>query len=59
MTTYLWLLVVAGGPLLIALAIAYAMIRSRRLTRSERQARQEAVEDMYQKDDREIRPSPR
>ena len=59
MTTYLWLLVVAGGPLLFALAIAYAMIRSRRLTRSERQARHEAVEDMYQKDDREIRPSPR
>lgn len=53
MTTFLWLLVVAGGPILIALALAYGMMRSRRLTRSEEQAREDAIERLYEKDDRE------
>jgi hypothetical protein len=60
MTNYLWLLVVAGGPALIALAIAYAMIRNRRLTPREKQAQHQAVERMYHEDDsEETRPSVR
>jgi hypothetical protein len=47
MTTFLWLLVIAGGPVLIGLVLAYGMMRSRRLTRVEEDARERAVEDMY------------
>lgn len=50
MTTFLWLLVVAGGPLLIALALAYGMMRSRRLTGAEKRAREDAIEHLYGKD---------
>lgn len=54
MTTFLWLLVVAGGPLLIALALVYGMLRSRRLTGVEKRAREDAIERLYdKKDDRD------
>lgn len=54
MTTFLWLLVVAGGPLLIALVLAYGMMRSRRLTSVEKRAREDAIERLYgKKDDRD------
>lgn len=60
MSNYLWLFVVAGGPILIALVIAYGMMRSRRLTPGEKEARHEAIEELYQKDDKhDARPSPR
>jgi hypothetical protein len=52
MTTFLWLLVVAGGPLLIALALAYGMMRSRRLTRGEERAREDAIERLYNEEGR-------
>lgn len=51
MTTFLWLLVVAGGPILIALALAYGMLRSRRLTSVEKRAREDAIERLYGKKD--------
>ena len=51
MTTFLWLLVVAGGPLLIALVLAYGMMRSRRLTGVEKRAREDAIERLYGKKD--------
>ena len=51
MTTFLWLLVVAGGPLLIALVLAYGMLRSRRLTGVEKRAREDAIERLYGKKD--------
>ena len=54
MTTFLWLLVVAGGPLLIALVLAYSMLRSRRLTGVEERAREDAIQRLYdKKDDRD------
>lgn len=56
MSNYLWLFVVAGGPVLIALAIAYAMMRSRRLTPGEKEARHEAIEKLYHKDDKHDAP---
>jgi hypothetical protein len=49
MTTFLWLLVVVGGPLLIALVIAYGVIKSRRLTPAEEVAREDAIERLYDK----------
>ena len=51
MTTFLWLLVVAGGPLLIALVLAYGMLRRRRLTGVEKRAREDAIERLYGKKD--------
>ena len=51
MSTFLWLLVVAGGPLLIALALAYGMMRGRRLTAAEKRAREDAIERLYDKED--------
>ena len=52
MTTFLWLLVVAGGPLLIALALAYGMMRSRKLSRGEERAREGAIERLYEEEDK-------
>ena len=51
MTTFLWLLVVTGGPLLIGLVLAYGMLRSRRLTGSEKRAREDAIANLYGKKD--------
>ena len=47
MATFLWFFVVVGGPILIALVLAYGMLHSRRLTRAEEEARNEAVREMY------------
>lgn len=47
MTTFLWLLVVAGGPLLIGLVLAYGMLNRRRLTAREEIKREEAIRDLY------------
>lgn len=43
----LWLLVVAGGPLLLAILIGYALLRKRRLTRGERAARARGTRDVF------------
>jgi hypothetical protein len=51
MTTFLWLVVLAGGPLLIALVLAYVMLRSKKLTGVEKQARDRAIKDMYEERD--------
>lgn len=49
---YLWLLAVAGGPLLLAAAFIYALARQRRLSRSEKAAQSEATRELYRKDSR-------
>jgi hypothetical protein len=49
MTTFMWILVVAGGPVILGCAIAYAMMRSRRLTPTEEHRRDDAIKDMYEK----------
>lgn len=51
MTTFLWLLVVIGGPALIAIVLTYGMIRSRRLTHAEETAREDAIKRLYDKKD--------
>lgn len=40
-------LAVAGGPILLAGVIVYAVIRNRRLTPGERQRRSQAVHELY------------
>jgi len=47
MTVFFWLLVVAGGPILLGCAIAYAMFNNRRLSRRENERRDAATRDLY------------
>lgn len=46
-----WLMIVAGGPLVIAIAYLFVMSRRRRLTQGERAAQHRAV-DRLQHDER-------
>ncbi|ESW85150.1 MULTISPECIES: hypothetical protein [unclassified Mesorhizobium] len=46
--TSLWLLVVAGGPLLLAILIAYALLTQRRRGPAERRESDRATERLYQ-----------
>jgi hypothetical protein len=50
-SNFLWLLIVAGGPLLLALVMAFALIRRRRAGPAERQARQAATRRLYDEDE--------
>ncbi len=47
MTENLWLLVVAGGPVLIAVLIAVALLQRRKRTPAERAATDRATADLY------------
>ena len=49
MADNLWLILVALGPVLLGGAIAYAMLRRRRLSGVEKVRQQEAVETLYDK----------
>jgi len=43
----LWLLVVAGGPLLLAILFGFALMRKRRLSRAERDARERGTREVF------------
>jgi hypothetical protein len=43
----LWLVVVMGGPIILAAIIAYALLRRRRLSSTERLMRKDATERVY------------
>lgn len=47
MSEFLWLLMVAGGPALLAILLFLAIRKRRRLTSGEASARHEAVEKLY------------
>jgi len=49
MADYLWLFVVAGGAVLLGLAIAFAVARQRRLPPAEKRMQDETVERLYDK----------
>lgn len=51
MINYLWMFVVALGPLLLGGAVFYAIIRQRRLTRRERINQDAATRELYEKDE--------
>ncbi|MER9593673.1 hypothetical protein [Mesorhizobium sp. M0244] len=44
----MWLLVVAGGPLLLAIVFAYALLTQRRRGPAERREADRATERLYQ-----------
>lgn len=43
-----WLLIVAGGPIVIGAALLYAYMNRRRLTRREKAEQHEAVQELYE-----------
>jgi hypothetical protein len=47
MTEYLWLLAVAGGPVVLALAILYARTHQRRLSAEEKAEQKQAIREQY------------
>ncbi|MBN9029913.1 MAG: hypothetical protein J0I23_08890 [Rhizobiales bacterium] len=53
----IWLLTTGGGALLLACAIAYAMLRQRRLTSGEKQAQDASVHQLY-RDEQKGPPRP-
>jgi hypothetical protein len=58
MADNIWLILVALGPVILAAAIAYALLRRRRLSTDERIAQEEAVERLYDKPKGGRQPSP-
>jgi hypothetical protein len=48
-TTALWLVVTAGGPVLLAIAIVYGIAHRRRLSRGEKAAQRDAVDQLYER----------
>ncbi|MGE6739428.1 hypothetical protein ACQKGC_04035 [Allorhizobium pseudoryzae] len=48
----LWFIAVALGPVLLGAAFVYAMMRRRRLTRSEEVGQDAAIQDLYEKPSR-------
>lgn len=47
MAEYFWFFVIVIGPLLFAGALAYGLLRRRRLTQRERAAQHRKVEELY------------
>jgi hypothetical protein len=48
-STALWLLVVVGGPVLLAFAIIFGISRKRNLSPSEKAAQTDAVDRLYER----------
>jgi hypothetical protein len=42
-----WMLLIIAGPVLLAAAMAYTLIKQRKLTPAERSALREAVDELY------------
>lgn len=51
MTETFWLLTVLGGPLIIGIVIAYALLTRRKRTAGEAYAQRQATRQLYQGDD--------
>lgn len=51
MTEFLWLLLVAAGPVLLGAAAAYALLNRRRLTPGEKSAQKRGTERLYRERD--------
>lgn len=49
----LWLFAVGLGPVLLAAAFIYALMRRRRLSRREMVERSEAMDDLFERDEPE------
>ncbi|MCO6050398.1 hypothetical protein NGM99_11455 [Mesorhizobium sp. RP14(2022)] len=55
-TENLWLIVVAGGPILIAVLIVFALTQRRKRTAAEKQATERATAELYSPRDRGAPP---
>lgn len=53
MTETFWLLVTAGGPLILAIIFAYVLIRRRKLSRAEFEAGERETRRLYEERDPE------
>lgn len=49
LSEFLWFVAVALGPVVLGAAVAYALLRRRRLSARERIVSREATEDLYRK----------
>lgn len=49
MADFLWLFVTAGGAAILGIGIAYAMLRSRKLTPEEKAAQDQRTRELYHK----------
>lgn len=49
----MWLLVVAGGPLILAILIAYALLTQRRRGPAERREGERATERLYREEEKD------
>ncbi|CAN7155113.1 hypothetical protein [Rhizobium sp. LjRoot254] len=49
MTTFMWVMVLAAGPIVLGCAIAYGLMTQRRLTPAEEEKRNKAIKKMYHK----------
>ncbi|MGW9229581.1 hypothetical protein ACWGPT_01785 [Pseudorhizobium sp. NPDC055634] len=49
MADKLWFLIVAIGPVLLGLVLAFALMRKRRISSVEKARQEEAVEQLYDK----------
>lgn len=57
MTEILWFLVIVGGPLAIAVALAYALVTRRSKTVAEAQVQRQATRRLYEGDDAGNKPA--
>ncbi|WP_315927853.1 hypothetical protein [Mesorhizobium sp. SP-1A] len=51
MADYLWLFATGGGAIILGAAIAYALLRGRRLTHGEQAAQDRKVDKLYSERD--------
>lgn len=56
MTENLWLIIVAGGPVLIAVVIAYALFQRRKPSAAQRAATERATARLYDEKERGEEP---
>jgi hypothetical protein len=49
MENVLWMLAIAGGPIVLGCVLAYVLLHRRRLSRGEEAAREQATRELYQK----------
>ena len=50
--TFSWLFAVAGGFIILGIAIAYGLLHNRRRTREERRMAEEGAHEIYKRDGR-------
>ncbi|PZO78735.1 MAG: hypothetical protein DI629_11260 [Mesorhizobium amorphae] len=55
-TENIWLIIVVGGPILLAVLIAFALMRKRSISPAQRQMTERATAELYSPKDRDQPP---